>query len=291
MHTLNWDDLRLFLSVARAGRLARAGRQLRIDQTTVARRLTVLEDALGLRLFNRTPRGARMTDDGRALLQHAERIEREILIMGAGRLGTDTAFRGVVRVATPETFGTHVLAPAAYRLQAMYPELRLELVPESQFVKLANRDADIAITLKLPEAGPVVARRLADYRLALYAGRAYCTDKGAPASIAELAGHPMVGYIDDLVDMPELRATKNEPNVQHYAFRSTSSTAQYAAVAGGAGIGWLHSYVADRDDRLTRVLRDVEERRSYWIAVHEDQQHAPRVRAVIDFIGALAEKC
>jgi DNA-binding transcriptional LysR family regulator len=161
--------------------------------------------------------------------------------------------------------------------------LRLELVPESRLVHLANRDADLAVTLTLPSAGPVFVRRLVDYRLGLYASHDYIAGRGLPETIADLRHHAMVGYIDDLIDLPELRVAHSVES-QQMVFRSTSSTAQHNAIASGVGLGWLHSYVADHDLRLVRILDGVEEQRSYWLAVHRDQRDLPAVRAVIDFI-------
>lgn len=282
---LNWDDLRVFLCVERTGRLAHAARQLRIDQSTVSRRLAALENALGARLLDRTPRGVQLTGAGAALLAHAERMETEVISAGAGLTELSGTIRGVVRISTPETFGTSILAPNVAKLALLHPELQIELVPESRFAKLANRDADLAVTLRLPEAGPVSARRIADYRLGLYAHRSYLAENGTPRSVSELRGHRMVGYIDDLIDLPELNVS--ETTGLRTVFRSTSSIAQLAAVAGGIGIGWLHAYVAEQDTALVRVLEAVDERRSYWLAVHNDQRQVPAVRAAINFVDEL----
>ncbi|MBB4152746.1 DNA-binding transcriptional LysR family regulator [Sphingomonas jinjuensis] len=283
----DWDDLRLFLAVGRAGGLSRAARHLRVDQTTVARRLAALEETLAIRLANRTPRGIQLTDAGQALLARAERIEVQVLAAQAEASAGDTMVRGTVRIATPETLGTHIIAPNAAALRDAHPHLRLELVPESRDVRLANRDADIAITLRLPDHGPLHARRLADYDLGLYAAPSYLSAWGTPRTIGDLASHRMVGYIEDLVDLPQLRV---EGPVAPVIFRSTSSAAQYAAVVGGTGLGWLHSYVAAEDPRLVRVLASAAEKRSYWLSVHRDQRAMPAVRAVIDFLDDLARR-
>lgn len=286
MHKLNWDDLRLFLSVARAGRLNQAGRHLGLDQTTVARRVKALEQGLGARVIERTPRGAQLTQAGKALLARAERVEAEIIAATADLDDPDTAIRGTVRLSTPEAFGTHVIAPNVSQLNAAHPMLRLELVPESQLVHLANREADLAVTLTLPSAGPIFVRRLVDYRLGLYASHDYIAARGRPETVADLRQHAMVGYIDDLIDLPELRVADSMESHQ-VVFRSTSSTAQYNAIVSGVGAGWLHSYIADHDPRLVRILDGVEEQRSYWLGVHRDQRDLPAVRAVIDFIDDL----
>jgi DNA-binding transcriptional LysR family regulator len=287
MSQLNWDDLRPFLAVARAGRLIGAGRALGLDHSTVARRLTALETAVGSRLFDRGPRGAQLTEAGRGLVDHAERIEGEIASAASLLGGGDTRVSGTVRLATPEAFGSYLVAPHVHRLHAAHPELRLELAPEPQLVSLANRDADVAVLLNRPKAGPVVARHLIDYRLGLYASRAYLEAHG-PVALDRLADHPFAWYIDARIDVPELRFLSEVSADATPVFRSTSIAAQHAAVAGGLGLGVLHAFAADADPELVRVLEDsVEIRRSYWLAVHADQQRLPRVRAVIDFLDGI----
>lgn len=150
---LNWDDFRIFLSVHRAGGLVGAARRLGVDHTTVARRLSALEASLGAQLVDRSPRGARLTEAGRALLEHAERIEGEALAAGAevGAIRAEVA--GAVRLATPEAFGTWLVAPNVRRLREAHPALQIELVPEARRVSLTKREADLAVTLARPPQG------------------------------------------------------------------------------------------------------------------------------------------
>jgi len=287
MPTLNWDDLRLFLAVARAGRLIGAGRALGLDHSTVARRITALEQAVAVRLFERSPRGVHLTKAGQALVDHAERIEGEVLAAGSALGGSDAAVSGTVRLSTPEAFGTWLIAPNVQRLFAAHPDVRLELAPESQVANLANREADIAILLNRPKTGAIVARRLVDYRLGLYASRAWFAEHG-PVVPDRLADYPFAGYIDARIEIPELRFVAEIPAGANAVFRSTSIVAQHAAVANGLGLGLLHVYAAEADPALVRVLPDlIELKRSYWLAIHADQQKLPRVRAVADFIDAI----
>jgi DNA-binding transcriptional LysR family regulator len=285
MSTPNWDDLRLFLAVARAGRLIGAARLLGIDHTTVARRIASLEKDIGTRLLDRTPRGTTLTTAGIALVDHAERIEAEILAAGAAIGGGDARVSGAVRLATPEAFGTSLVASNAWRLHARHPDLRLELTPEYRLVRLAHREADIAVMLNRPPKGPIVARKLTDYRIGLYAARSYLERHGPIEDAADLRRHPFAWYIEEMMVFPELHFLEEVSRDASPVFRSSSTAAQHAAVAGGLGLGLLHAFAADRDDRLIRILpNSVEVQRTYWIAMHEDQQRLPRVRAVVDFL-------
>jgi len=285
MQILNWNDLRFFLAVARGGGLMAAARRLEVDQTTVARRLSALEAAIGARLIDRSPRGVTLTGQGLALVEYAERMEAET-IAAAERLGVEgQPLSGVVRLATPEAFGAWLVAPAARAFHEQYPGLQLELVPESRSVNLSRREADIAISLSRPTQGRLVARRLADYSLGLYAARTYLDQHGPLLSLADLPGQPLVWYIDDLIDVPELRYLDQVADGAPTMFRSNSIAAQQAAVASGLGFGVLHKFAASQDPRLVRVLADAFDlKRSYWLCAHADQARIPRVRAVMDFL-------
>jgi len=285
---MNWDDLRIFLAVARTGGLLSAARRLGIDHTTVARRLSALEAAVGARLVDRSPRGARLTDAGLKLLQHAERIEAEALAAGAGLGAADHQPAGAVRLATPEAFGAWLVAPQAKALHERHPGIQLELVPEARAVNLSKREADIAVTLARPARGRLYSRKLTDYRLGLYASRSYLERAGPITVPSALKDHPLAWYIDDLIDIPELRFLDQIVEGARPVFRSSSIAAQQAAVASGLGLGVLHVFAAEQVPELVRVLPDaVEIRRSYWLVLHADQRHLPRIRVVADFLAAL----
>lgn len=284
----NWDDIRIFLAVARSGGLMAAARRLGVDQTTVARRMSALEAGFGARLIERSPRGVTLTAPGAALLEHAERMEAES-DLAAHRLGlVGEGIEGVVRLATPEAFGANLVAPAAAELHHRHPAIQLELVPGVRAVNLSRREADIAVGLSRPEQGSLVSRKLADYRLGLYASRVYLEREGAPEGLADLRRRPLVWYIDEMLDLPELRYLDQVAEGAQTVFRSSSIAAQHAAVASGLGLGVLHRFSADRDPRLVQVLeREVALTRSYWVSIHEASQRTPRVRAVLDFLGEL----
>lgn len=288
MHRLNWDDLRLLLAVARAGRLSGAARDLRLDHTTVARRLSALEQAAGCLLVDRTPKGTRLTSAGQTLLVHAERVEHEILAAGAALGDGDARISGTVRLATPEAFGTWLVAPNIWRLYELHPDLSLELTPESQTVHLANREADLAITLNRPPRGPIVARSLVDYRIGLFASHDYLAKHGPIERAEDLIDLPFASYIDGRLDMPELHYLNEAVPGARRIFHSTSVAAQHEAVAAGMGLGLLHVFAAKADPRLVQVLpKEIGVTRTYWLAAHEDQRRLPRVQAVITFLDAL----
>lgn len=288
LHTPNWNDLRVLLYVARAGGLMAAGRRLGLDQTTVARRITALETDLGVKLIDRSPRGVSLTSQGQTLLEHAERVEAE-LMSASERLGAvGQTLAGTVRLSTPEAFGAHLVAPAAHQFHQRFPGLQLELVPESRSVNLMRREADIAISLSRPTQGRIVSRKLADYSLGLYAAKDYLARTPPLEDLDQLLERPMVWYIDEMLDVPELRYLDQVAAGATTVFRSNSIAAQQAAVASGLGFGVLHRFSAQGDPRLERVLPEqLDLQRSYWVSAHADLAPLPRVRAVLDFLADL----
>lgn len=282
---LNSDDLRLFLAVMREGNMLAAARRMGVDHSTVARRLTAMEATLGARLFDRSPRGVTPTPGAFALVAHAERIESELLAAAASVAGRDREVEGTVRLATPEAFGAHLVAPRIAALRQSHPRLVLELASESRAASLSKREADIAVMLTPPPRGRLVARKLADYRLGLYASRDYLDRRGAPQGRGDLSAHDFVSYIEELAGFPEMIALDQILPGASISFRSSSSAAQHAAVVAGMGLGVLHVFAAGDDARLVRLLPDqVEVWRSYWLVMHADLQKLPRVRAVVEFL-------
>ncbi|AJP70671.1 LysR family transcriptional regulator [Sphingomonas hengshuiensis] len=281
---LDWDDLRLFLSVARDGSFVASGRRLGLNHTTLARRLTALEHSLGTRLFDRSPRGVQPTRAGSELLDHAERIEAEVMAAGRSLAGQEQQVSGTVRLATPEAFGTFFVAPRVHLFAARHPGIELELVPESRTVSLSKREADVAIGLHRPDQGRLRAARLVDYRIGLYASQDLLARTGPVATVADLRDRPFISYIEEMIDLPELR-NLDRSLAQRCVFRSSSVAAQMAAVVSGLGFGLLHCFAVTPEMRLVRVLAsEVEVIRSYWMIYHADLAQVPRIRAVADFL-------
>ena len=190
MSTFDWNDLRFFLAVARAGRLTVAARQLEADHTTVSRRISALEHALKTKLFERRPQGYALTEAGERLLSKAESMESQALAVASEIGGSDLALSGTVRVGAPDGFGTYFLAAELGALAERHPGLVLQLVALPRTFSLSKREADIAITLEQPTEGRLVSRKLTDYRLRLYASEAYLERHGPIRELADLAGRP-----------------------------------------------------------------------------------------------------
>jgi DNA-binding transcriptional LysR family regulator len=281
----NWDDIRIFLAVARQEGLTSAANQLGLNHTTVARRLTKLETSLRTRLVTRTPTGVTLTPAGQAFLHHAERIELEALSAEQLVCSAEGMISGKVRLATREGVGAWLICPKVTQLNRRYPELKLELVSEARTISLLKRDADITITLQYPSQSRVIVQKLVDYRLGLFASPSYLREFGPIDTIEELSRRDVIWYVDDYVDIDEQRYMQRIVANSRAGFRATNILAQYVAVTAGMGVGIIPIYQAGQDPALVRVLpNDVEEMRTYWLSVHPDAQALPNVRAVIDFV-------
>ncbi|GGG32728.1 LysR family transcriptional regulator [Chelatococcus composti] len=285
MNRFDWDDLRFFLAVARAGRLTVAARRLGADHATVSRRITALEDALKAKLFERRPQGYALTEHGERLLTKAETIESEALAAQSEIGGADLALSGTVRIGAPDGFGAFFLAPRIGQLAERYPELEIQLVAMPRLLSLSKREADIAISLSPPKEGKIVARKLADYRLGLYAAPAYLAGRPPITTPQDLFDHQLIGYIDDLIFTPELDYLDDIAKGLRPRLQSSNLIAQMNATIAGAGVCVLPDFMAARDPRLVPVLRrDVELVRSFWLIVHADLRDVARVRATVDFL-------
>ncbi|KXF76338.1 LysR family transcriptional regulator [Paramesorhizobium deserti] len=287
---MNWDDIRIFLAVARAGQILGAARRLGLNHTTVARRLTALETALNTTLLTRRTNGSELTQAGEEFLLSAERIEAEMLAARSHVGDADVAISGTVRIGAPDGFGVTFLAPRLASLTARYPDLTIQLVPVPRSFSLSRREADIAITVDRPDQGRLIARKLVDYTLGLYAHSRYLQEHGVPQSVEELASHRLVGYVEDLVISPSLNYASEISRDWNPAFEVSSALGQVEAVKAGAGIGILHAFIAREHADLVPVLPERVIPRSYWLAYHESARTLRRVTAVSGFISDLVER-
>ena len=281
----DWNDLRYFLELSRQGKLVRAASRLQVDHTTVSRRITALEKQLDVRLFDKSPRGYQLTDAGLRLLPLAEQIETQSNRLYQDIVGKDARLGGTVRVATPEALGSQVIARQVTEFRREHPDIEIELVAETRRMSLSKREADIAISLSRPESGRLIAWKLCDYRLRLCGSRDYLAAHAPITSVEDLAAHDFVSYIDDLIEMPELRFFESTIKNAHVVFRSTNVSAQYNAILDGIGLGLVHCFSAQHEDRLQVILADeISVERTYWLLVHEDLRQVARVDAVCQFL-------
>ncbi|KAB1072324.1 LysR family transcriptional regulator [Methylobacterium planeticum] len=282
MADFDWNDLRAFLAIARVGRLTIAAQRMGIDHSTLSRRLTALEAALGTRLFDRRPSGFSLTSDGEQLLADAERMESVAITMRSRLDEASHQVSGTVRLGTPEAFGTYFLAPRLAELFAAQPALEIELVANPRSFSLSKREADLAVSMARPETGRLFAHKLVDYGLGIYAARGYA---GTVRSVDDLPHHRWVGYVEDLLWTSELNYLPQISPTIHPHARISNVITQLEAVRGGVGLGILPHFMARGCGDLTAILpQDVRITRAYWLIAHADTRDLLRVKLVSEFL-------
>jgi DNA-binding transcriptional LysR family regulator len=285
----NWDDLRYFLAVARAGTLSGAAKQLGTEHTTVARHIQALEDELNNRLFHKSNSGYGLTDAGERLLAGAEAIESAYVSAKAAASSEGQPIIGTVRIGTPDGFGSVFLAPRVHLLTDRHPELEIEILTTTRPFSLLKREVDIAIAHSSPEQMRVVSRRLTDHWTYIYASRAYLNEAAPIAAREDLKTHPFIGFVEELLFPPEIGFSDVigvEPRI-----RSTNVLAQLHATLSGSGLCVLPAFVASSCSTLVPVLPEqVSFTRSYHLHIHEDHRKAAHVREVAAFIAAEVER-
>jgi DNA-binding transcriptional LysR family regulator len=286
---MNWDDVRIFLAVARAGQILGAARRLELNHATVSRRVAALEKSLGTKLFRRLTTGSELTAEGERFLSIAERMEADMIAARAEIAGESDEVAGVVRIGAPDGFGVAFLASRLGALTERHPALSVQLVPVPRSFSLSRREADIAITVERPTEGRLVAAKLVDYTLGLYASPSYLERAGTPASAEELRRHRLIGYVPDLIISPSLDYAPEFLADWHSGFAVSSALGQVEAVRSGAGIGILHTFIARMHHDLVPVTIAPPIRRAYWLVYHETVRPLRRVQIVSAFIAALVE--
>lgn len=283
---MNWDDLRYFLALARSGKLIGAGAQLDVDHTTVRRRIMALEETLGETLFARSPKGYALTDAGRRLVGHAEDIESRMLIAQGDFEERGDSLSGVVRVGAPEGLGAYVVADAASDLCDAHPQLEVQLTAAPRVMKLADREVDIAFSVSRPTSGRLKARKIADYRLHLYASEEFLRKLPPIQTLDDLKGLRGIGYILAQIYDEELNfQLQNRSDLKPH-FTSTSINVQARQVVAGRGVCILPDFLAAQHPTLVRILPDsIDLTRSSWMVTHEDMGRLEKVRHCADFLA------
>jgi len=281
---MNWDDIRIFLTVARNPKLERASVLLHQDATTISRRIRRLENGLGETLFERTRRGHTLTMAGERLAEKAEMMESMTLTISSGNSDTHS-IKGRVRLGTPEGLGTSVIAPALAAFSMTHPELMVDLIALSGFVSVPKRHADMSILLTRPTEGRLKVRRLSDYKLGLYGAINYLSQRSEISAISDLLEHDLIGYTEDLIYSSQLKYLQDLLPHLTPKLCSPSINAQMELVIAGAGIGILPQFMANRNPNLIPILpNEIDISRTFWLATHEELAELPRIKVTKDFL-------
>ncbi len=282
----DWNDLKYFVGVARHGSTLAAGRALKVDQSTVQRRLGELERRIGRQLVARHPTGYRLTAFGQQMLAHAERVEQAVYDFAQQLEASQRAVVGVIRLTCPEPIVNRITQSSLLeRFRARHPGLQVEFVMSDKYLDLMKGEADVALRSGDTDDGELVGRRVADSLWAVYASRTYIQRHGQPERVEDLELHALVGFDET---MAKHRAAvwlhKVAPNGRIVA-RNNSVLGLLYSVKAGMGVAPLPTALGDAEPDLVRLLGPIPELKRIWrLLTRPDLRHTPRVAAFFDFI-------
>jgi DNA-binding transcriptional LysR family regulator len=301
---MNWDDIKIFLEVARAERLSTAAKRLAMDASTVSRRLHKLEESIATKLFDRTQEGHVLTADGEVLLTTACKMEQDAQHALTSIHNNNEENCGLVRIGVTEGLGSFFVSPNLLKLQQTHPNIDVHLLLFSRYVKISRNEADIAIAVERPKSTSMIVSKLCDYKLQLYVHQDYldnCSiynknessqDITFGITLDNLADHKWITYVDNLLFTDQLSYLKELTcylgNELKPSFSSTSIISQYFSIKSGLGIGILPCFLADQDKSLIKLHRkDISISRSFWLVTHPESKRLSHVNTVWEYLKKL----
>ena len=284
----SWDDMRIFLSVARNETLSGAGKTLRMDPATVGRRIARLEEGMGQALFARSPQGYTLTEAGTRMVDHAERAETAMQAAASSVTGNTEALSGQIRIGAPDGCANFVRPRVFTTLAKANPDLDLQIVALPRVVNLSRREADMAITVSPPTASRLSYQRITDYHLHLAASDTYLSQYPPLTALSQLKTHRIVGYIPDMIFDKELDYLNDMP-VDRVSLASNAASVQLQLLRQHGGIGIAHDFALPFAPGVRRVLTDqLSFTRSFYLVRHAEDRRLDRIsrfaKALVDSV-------
>jgi DNA-binding transcriptional LysR family regulator len=283
----DWNDLKLFVAVAENGSALAAARILGINQTTVTRRISCLEEDLGLVLFSRLQTGYQLTEAGAQILPWAVRMGIEADSFAKAASQQQRGMGGVIRVTVPESIANIVLTPALGDFAASYPDIRIQLLIDDRRLDLMRGEADVAIRAgSRPDDPNLVMRKLFVAGWTFYCSKSYAARHGTPQTPEQLGKHVLLAGEGVLAAAPAMKwMLKVAPDAEIHSY-SSSLTNHRVAIGSGLGVGPLPCIEGDRDSELVRCFAPPSEFESDVLLItRADLKEVPRIRAFNDFIA------
>lgn len=281
-----WDDIRVFLAVARDESLSAAGKKLRMDPATVGRRIARLEASYGAPLFGKSPTGYALTDLGERLVDHAVQVEQSMEAVAEEVSGSTGSLKGHIRIGAPDGAANFLLPQVCAEISRANPELEIHILALPRVINLSKREADFVVAVSPPVAGRLMVQKICDYRLSLAAAESYLANRPEIRSLADLAHHKVVGYIPDMIFDKELDYL-SEIGIEKPDLGSNSVSVQINWVRQGAGLGIVHDFSLPFNDGVRRILpNEVALTRAFYLVRHQDDKRLERMNR---FASALSD--
>lgn len=278
---LEWNDLKIILSIGRAGTLSGAARALNLSHSTVFRQINAIEEKLDVRFFDRLPHGYVLTEAGETAMHAAENIDDEFHNLARELVGKDLRLQGSIRVTAPEGLTSTLLGPYLVNFCKTHPDIHIDLVVTGNALQLSRREADLAVRVTNKPPDTSIGRRICRFQFGLYASRNYLkTSKHSNLTDCNWL------MTDDYREWfpPAIRKKIGQP-AANVIFSSNSIMAALNAAKEGLGLAILPCFLGDADKKLVRVLQPAEEMSlELWLLTHTDLRHTARVRALMHFL-------
>lgn len=282
--TVSWDDLRVFLAVARFGSLSAAGDRLGLAHTTVGRRISNIEEQIGARLLARHSRGMQLTHRGRELARHLSAMETTAAEVERQLFGAGNEIAGTVRIAVTDGLATFWLIPQIMTFNRSHPAVHIEIATVNSWGDLAIEEADIALRYARPQTGQTVSRKVGRTHFALYGSKAYFDAFGTPESIKDLNGHKLIENINFRTNRA-LAEWQKALIAAPAAIAANSAASVLAAVRAGGGIALLPTFFEAAAPELVMLDIPLKLTSDMWMLSHAKTNKTPRVRALLTFIA------
>lgn len=289
-HDFDWSLVRSFLAVLDHGSLLGAARRLHLSQPTVGRHIAELESQLGVVLFERSGRGLVPTSMALQLAESARAMEASAMRLQRTLVGLQSEDGGTVRITASVPVAVNLLPPVLRAMREALPQIAIELVSSNQVSNLLRREADIAIRMVRPEQASLIARKVGEVGLGVYAHRSYLESHEPLREVTDLLGHDLIGGDTDETILHGFAKLGEPVTRDAFVFRSDDYIVQWQAVRAGLGIGFCPDYMARDEADVVRVLPGVLKLTPLpmWLAVHREIRSNKRIRSVFDFlVGAL----
>ncbi|KIC29655.1 LysR family transcriptional regulator [Leisingera sp. ANG-M6] len=272
-----WDDMKVFLAVAREASLSGAGRILKMDPATVGRRIARFEAALETPLFVKSPQGYALSAAGDRLLVHAEAAEQAMRAGTEALSGPSDTMSGQIRIGAPDGSANYILPQVCAQIAEENPDLDIQIVALPRVINLSRREADMAVTVSAPTAGKLLVQKICDYKLHLVASRHYLKEHPPIEKLEDLKGHKMIGYIPDMIFDKELDYL-NDIGIERVALASNSVSVQIKMAAQGTAVCIAHDFSLPAHRMLRKILTDkVSLTRSFHLVRHQGDQRSERL--------------
>lgn len=284
---LDWTLTRSFLAVAEAGSLSGAARSLGLTQPSLGRHIAEIEATLRVTLFQRAPRGVRLTEAGAALLPHARAMRDAARAFALGAAAREEGMAGVVRITASRIMSFYILPPIIADLRRIAPQIEVDLVASDESENLLFREADIALRMYRPTQLDLVAKHIMDVPMALYAAPSLLERHGTPQTIEQVLALPIVGFDTSDLVLRLLQRMGHPRQRGDFKLRCDDQLVHWRLVCAGAGIGAMQRAVGDGEPAVTRIAPFVPlPPLPLWITAPQALLAAPRMRFVFDHLIA-----